>query len=237
MESRRLARAALYSRPTIRSSLWTLVLGVALGASGAAAQLGGLSDEALNAFTARYGEGAGRRLVDWYATMRVQKLSPGASKRLAANDFFNQIPWIEDDVHWGLADYWATPLEMIGTNGGDCEDFSISKYFTLIEMQEPRSRLLITYVRAPALKQTHMVLAYYPTPGADPYILDNLNPKILRGSQRPDLIPVYSFNGDGLWVAVQRARGKRVGDPDTLARWRGVLDRMRQQGALGGIAQ
>jgi len=48
------------------------------------------------------------------------------------NDFFNrQIPFVEDIVHWRQHDYWATPMETLTSNGGDCEDLAIAKYFTL----------------------------------------------------------------------------------------------------------
>ncbi len=199
---------------------------------GALAQLSQLSDETIRSFTTTYGRAATSRLMDWQDVMQRNLRSPEDMKRKAANDYFNQIPWLTDDEHWGQADYWATPLEMIGTNGGDCEDYSISKYFTLLELEVPKEKLLITYVRAPALKQTHMVLAYYPTPDADPLILDNYNQTIMRGSERTDLIPVYSFNGDGLWLAVQRSLGRRVSDSSTLAQWRGLLERLEQEGMI-----
>ncbi len=211
-----------------------IALGLLLlvGESGALAQLSRLSDEVIRSFQMTYGREATQRLIDWQEVMQTKVASTEELKRKAANDFFNQIPWLTDDEHWGQADYWATPLEMIGTNGGDCEDYSISKYFTLLELKVPKERLLITYVRAPALNQTHMVLAYYPTPDADPLILDNYNQTIMRGSERTDLIPVYSFNGDGLWLAVQRSLGRRVSDSSTLAQWRGLLKRMEKEGLI-----
>lgn len=203
-----------------------------LGESGALAQLSRLSDDVVRSFTRTYGNEAAQRLTRWQSLMQSTVASSDEIKRKTANDYFNQIPWLTDDEHWGEADYWATPLEMIGTNGGDCEDYSIGKYFTLLEMQVPKDRLLITYVRAPALNQTHMVLAYYPTADADPLILDNYNQTIMRGSERNDLIPVYSFNGDGLWLAVQRSLGRRVSDSSTLAQWRGLLKRMEKEGLI-----
>lgn len=211
-----------------------ILLGILLllGENGALAQLSRLSEEVIRSFNMTYGKEATRRLNEWQKVMQTNVSSSGEVKREAANDYFNQIPWVTDDEHWGQADYWATPLEVIGTNGGDCEDYSISKYFTLLELEVPRERLLITYVRAPALNQTHMVLAYYPTPDADPLILDNYNKTILRGSERTDLIPVYSFNGDGLWLAVQRSLGRRVSDASTLAQWRGLLERMEKEGLI-----
>ena len=45
------------------------------------------------------------------------------------------------------------------------------------------------------LKQAHMVLAYYPSPEAEPLILDSLESKILKASLSPDLKPIYSLNG------------------------------------------
>ncbi len=215
-----------------RVSATALGLLLLLSESGALAQLSRLSDEVIQNFKTTYGREATKRLMDWQQVMQTNVASEEETKRKAANDFFNRIPWLTDDKHWGQADYWATPLEMIGTNGGDCEDYSISKYFTLLELEVPRERLLITYVRAPALKQTHMVLAYYPTPDADPLILDNYNQTIMRGSERTDLIPVYSFNGDGLWLAVQRSLGRRVSDSSTLAQWRGLLKRMKKEGLI-----
>lgn len=195
-------------------------------------KIGNLNDEFVAAFAKQYGDPAKTRLLEWRDLMSAGLKSPGGTKREIANDFFNRIPWLDDADHWGLADYWATPMEVLGTNGGDCEDYSIAKYFTLIEMDVPGAQLLITYVRAPALTQSHMVLAYYPTPDADPLILDNMIGEIRRGSERPDLIPVYSFNGNGLWVAVQRSLGRNVGDASRLAQWRDVLRRMEAEKSL-----
>ena len=66
-----------------------------------------------------------------------------------------------------------------------------------------------------------------PLGNADPYILDNLTSEVRRGSERLDLIPVYSFNADGLWKAVQRRRGRRVGGANQLKMWRRVVDKMK----------
>ncbi|MDX1515026.1 MAG: transglutaminase-like cysteine peptidase [Gammaproteobacteria bacterium] len=202
---------------------------IAFSSSARSGQIEQLTDQFIAEFAKRYGNDARTRVIDWRRIMVENGSSADATKREIVNQFFNRIPWLEDAEHWGLTDYWATPLEMLGTNGGDCEDYSIAKYFTLIEMNVPGSQLLITYVRAPALKQSHMVLAYYASPDADPLILDNLVGEIRRGSERTDLIPVYSFNGDGLWVAVQRSLGRNVGNTSSLAQWQDVLRRMETE--------
>lgn len=147
-----------------------------------------------------------------------------------ANDFFNALPWISDDEHWGKRDYWATPIEMLATNGGDCEDFSIGKYLTLTQLLAlVTSCASLMCVRAPRLRQAHMVLAYYEHPGADPCIFDNLDPVIRRGSQRTNLIPVYSFNAEGLWKAKARGLGRRARGAKRLLLWGNLLGRLERQ--------
>ena len=153
----------------------------------------------------------------------------------AVNDFYNQrLAYVEDTDNWGQVDYWASPLESLGKGAGDCEDYAIGKYFTLTSLGIPHARLRMVYVRAtiagaPNGFVAHMVLAYYPTPEADPLVLDNLQPLIRPAGERPDLAPVFSFNAEGLWQGVGSIRAN--GDPLTrLSKWREVLMRARQDG-------
>ena len=70
-------------------------------------------------------------------------------KLVAINDFFNRrIVFTPDPEVWGQADYWASPLEMLGKGRGDCEDYVIAKYFSLIGAGVPMSKLRLVYVRA-----------------------------------------------------------------------------------------
>lgn len=78
-----------------------------------------------------------------------------------------------------------------------------------------------------------MVLAYYPSPDAEPWILDNLTARIQPAGERNDLVPVYSFNGADLWLAVNRLEGKKVGDADRLSRWQAYQAKLMQQMAVG----
>jgi len=77
-------------------------------------------------------------------------------------------------------------------------------------------------------------LAYYPQPDAVPLILDNLIDDILPASQRSDLVPVYSFNGLGLWVAKERGAGyTSLGNPGRIDFWTDMNIRMQQERQLG----
>lgn len=149
------------------------------------------------------------------------------------NDFFNRrLAFRDDAVTWGVPDYWATPLESLEKRAGDCEDYAIGKYFSLAATGVPTTRLRMVYVRARQQGQSlaHMVLAYYPQPGAEPLILDNLRPEVLPASQRPDLTPVFSFNTEGLW---QGAGAVTAGDPMArLSLWRELVAKVRAEGFI-----
>lgn len=187
----------------------------------------GLTEAVIEHVRGQYGEAAVERIRAWQAVLGLPLDLTERDKLERVNHFFNRVDFVADDVHWKRKDYWATPVEMLASNGGDCEDYSIAKYFTLRELGVPEERLRITYVKAVKLNQAHMVLAYYATPGAEPLILDNLIDEIQRGSQRTDLVPVYSFNGDGLWLSVERGRGKRVGESKRVNLWTDLLERMQ----------
>ncbi len=174
----------------------------------------------------QYGSGARERLLNWEKLIREDNSATDIEKLDKVNKFFNQLLFIDDISHWGKEDYWATPVEFLASQGGDCEDFSLAKYFTLLALGVAEKKLNLTYVKALKLNQAHMVMTYFSKPGADPLVLDNLVGAIIPASQRKDLLPVYSFNGSGLWLAKQRGRGKLVGSSERLKRWQDVLKRM-----------
>ena len=179
-----------------------------------------------------YGQYASQRVNNWYRLINDYRDEHPRDKLELVNDFFNQLAFINDTDHWGEEDYWATPVQMLASNGGDCEDFSIAKYFTLREMGVPEERMRLTYVKALQLDQAHMVLTYYPSPGAEPLVLDNLDTAILPSSQRTDLLPVYSFNGNGLWLAKREGNDERVGRSERLSRWQEVIARINDEQLL-----
>ena len=156
------------------------------------------------------------------------------SKLGAVNQFFNRRIQSREDIDiWGQVDYWASPLEMLEKGAGDCEDFAIAKYFSLLALGMPVNKLRLVYVRAQlggpgGVVQAHMVLAYYAAPSAEPLILDNLITELRPASRRPDLAPVFSFNSEGLWQGVG---AQSAGDPTArLSRWREVLAKARAEG-------
>ena len=190
-------------------SVWLLFI-TAIACAQAIANLGftTATSAALAAQYARkFGPAVSERLARWVGFAREQKAASYLQRlesakggeagvlQMVNDDINGQVKWVDDKAHWGVEDYWATPAESIASDGGDCEDFSIAKYYLLKELGVPLKRLRITYVRALKLKgQAHMVLVYYANPEAEPLVLDNLDPVVRGASQRTDLEPIYSFN-------------------------------------------
>ena len=187
----------------------------------------------------QFGDDARQRIAAWVEFSRNQK----GARRVAGppdmsgaeldalrsvNTYFNRIPFLPDSEHWAVEDYWATPAEMSSSHGGDCEDYSIAKYFLLKELGVPVERLRITYVKAVRLNQAHMVLAYYPSPGAEPLILDNLDDRVRPASEREDLVPVYSFNDDDVVLV----RDSRRSNPLQIRAWRDLLQKLEAEARL-----
>ena len=149
-----------------------------------------------------------------------------SEKLKLVNDFFNKMKWSDDKELWNKRDYWATPIESLIKNSGDCEDFSIAKYFTLLAMDIPEEQLRVTYVILDN-SQGHMVLFYYPDDHSEPLILDNMRNDILKKSNRPDIKYKFSFNDDGLWL-----KGNYSSEPDEeniIKKWSEMVERIKQE--------
>ena len=172
------------------------------------------------------------RINDWAQLIQSSGTLSEREQLDVVNRFFNrQLNFVDDMRNWKQNDYWATPIESLVKGAGDCEDYSIAKYFTLRRLGVPSDKLRITYVKALKYKQAHMVLTYYATPTADPLVLDNLIPEIRPASQRRDLLPVYAFNAEGLYLP---GSNTRKSDSKKLSRWQDILKKMHAEGFAVG---
>lgn len=183
----------------------------------------------------RYGQVAQQNVQELNVLIQNAQSDTDIEKLKKINDFFNQKIRFTDDLElWQKSDYWATPLESIGRQAGDCEDFTIAKYIFLKLLNIDNNRMRLTYVRANIVNDgsqalvAHMVLSYYATPQSEPLILDNLTPEILPASSRRDLSPIFSFNDKALWVGSNST--PKAGGQTNLSRWRDVLSRIKADG-------
>ncbi|MFT7287619.1 MAG: putative transglutaminase-like cysteine proteinase [Halieaceae bacterium] len=181
----------------------------------------------------RYGSEAVPTVNAWSALLHIHRSLPIEQQLQSTNTFFNnRIRWMSDQSIYGQEDYWATPLETLGRLQGDCEDFSIAKYVTLLALGVSPASLRLVYVKARLASgesQAHMVLAWYQTPRSVPLILDNLNPMILSAEQRSDLQPIFSFNAQDLWLS-SGSNPTTASPRARLSRWHQVLERIGGEG-------
>jgi predicted transglutaminase-like cysteine proteinase len=180
----------------------------------------------LEQIEARFGLQARQRIENWEELIDKGTKIPDIEKLKKVNHFFNQnTAFIDDIILWQKSDYWATPIEFLLKGAGDCEDYSIAKYYTLLEMGVAENKMRITYVKSITLNQAHMVLTYYESPQSIPFVLDNLVDSIKPATERADLSPVYSFNGSSLWLAKNKAFGNLVGNSENLSLWQDIKNR------------
>lgn len=173
----------------------------------------------------KYGALAVRRLEAWQKLIDNNQSKPERLKLSLVNDFFNLAQFIENKNQTKKGSHWSTPSELLMTDSGGYEDFVVAKYFTLKALGVDESKIYLTYVTSTRLKKSHMVLTYFSSPKSIPLVLDSLTDRILPASDRKDLIPIYSFNGNGLVLSQQRGAS---GNNDSMQEWNRLLQKLNK---------
>ncbi len=140
------------------------------------------------------------RIQDYTHCMQSCKQYPPHIKLNRVNFYLNRLLSQYDDITNKQADHWATPKEFLTGGYGDCEDYAIIKYYSLIKLGFDEKRLFLSIVTENFYGGGHMVLAYFQTDKAPPLILDNLSFKILDLQKRSDLTPQYFINSTGIYT-------------------------------------
>jgi len=120
------------------------------------------------------------------------------------NSLVNEWPYADDTANYG-GDHWASPNEFL-TQHGDCEDYAITKYASLLRLGFPEESMRIVVVQdRQAANAMHAILAV--DLQGTTYILDNQNTLALPDNQvlrYPENDARYralvSFNHDGRWL-------------------------------------
>jgi len=178
-----------------------------------------VDDETLKRIAKKYNIYAEKRFSYLQVTLDNIRGKNDLEKLNVVNEFYNEVRYSSDLKVYNKNDYWATPLEFLSRDLGDCEDYVISKYFALIYLGVDSKKLFFTYVRSTKFKKPHMVLTYFKTPRSEPLVLDNNNRKIFLASQRDDLIPIYNFNGESLYRATKSGTGKKIKQTKSHKKW------------------
>lgn len=115
------------------------------------------------------------------------------------NSFFNRWPYRLDIDNYSMSEYWATPYEFLRLSG-DCEDYSITKYYALKQLGVPVDKMRIVMLMDTIRGIAHAVLAV--KHGDEYYVLDNLSDLVLSHLKYEHYKPQYSVNEHFRWAHV-----------------------------------
>ena len=153
---------------------------------------------------------AKNRANDYQKTIDSYKKIPKKKQLLKVNLYLNQLLPEYDDITAKKENYWATPKEFLITGYGDCEDYVIIKYFSLIKLGFDKEKLFFTTVYEQYNGGYHMVLSYFQHRGQSPLILDNLSFKILKLKERKDLKADLFINDSGIYKIDENNKLKKI---------------------------
>ncbi|MCW8895391.1 transglutaminase-like cysteine peptidase [Sulfurimonas sp.] len=141
----------------------------------------------LKKFTGHSGIITKNRVLDYAKSVDSFKKLPKQNQLISVNHYLNQLPHKTDMLNNKQSDYWETPKEFLTCGYGDCEDYAIIKYFTLLKLGFSKDKLFITTAFEKYTGQYHMVLSYFEEEDKPPLVLDNLSYKVLDLKKREDL--------------------------------------------------
>jgi predicted transglutaminase-like cysteine proteinase len=189
-----------------------------------------IDDKIVQKAKREYGPLAKERLLELVKLLNRLSTKSSSEQLESVNDFFNKVEFKSDMKVWKQRDYWASREEFLDIDEGDCEDYVIAKYFTLLQLGFSEKQIFLTYVKAIKYKQSHMVLTYYKKRGEVPLVLDNIVKEILPSTKRRDLRPVFSFNGEKIYMAKQRGLGREVPKGKVnLKKWTNLILKIKRE--------
>lgn len=136
-------------------------------------------------------------LKPWYDFLNSIR---GLSKRQQlerVNQYANRQPYILDIDNYGQTDYWAVVREFL-SRSGDCEDYSLTKFFSLRLLGFTNEELRIVVLQDTNLRIGHAVLAV--NYGGDQLILDNQSRQVISHRNIKHYVPLYTVNEKRWWL-------------------------------------
>lgn len=139
------------------------------------------------------------RLDEWARFLDTLRQADPERQIASVNEFINATDFVEDRDNWGMKDYWSAPGEFFA-NGGDCEDYVISKYLSLrrLGFRADDLRLLVLIDRNRRLAHAVLVVQL----DGRTLVLDNLYDQVRPWSDLPHYRPLYSLNEQAVWLHV-----------------------------------
>lgn len=133
----------------------------------------------------------------WYEFLASIKNEPADKQINAVNSFANKKTYVLDMDNYGMADYWAIAREFF-YKGGDCEDYAITKFFSLLWLGYDPNLLRIIILQDTNLRLHHAILAV--SYKNDVLILDNQTQQVVSHQKIKHYLPLYSVNEKNWWL-------------------------------------
>lgn len=136
-------------------------------------------------------------LNHWLDFLDSIRRRPPAAQLTAVNNYANRKPYVLDIDNYAEDDYWAIAKEFLA-NGGDCEDYAITKFFSLRWLGYDDQRLRLVILQDSNLNIAHAVLAV--SLKRDILILDNQTDRVVSHRSIVHYAPLYSVNEEQWWL-------------------------------------
>lgn len=167
------------------------------------------------------------RYKRFYMFLKVAKEFDTIKKLNRVNSFINKILPQHDTQLQNALDHWATPKEFLIDGRGDCEEYAMTKYFTLVKLGMEKKKFYLAIVKVKGTATMHLVLLYFKTPKSIPLVLDNLSWKVLDLNRRKDLTVKVVFNEFDSYVLKDNYLDKKVNIQwGELNKWEDILKRI-----------
>lgn len=134
---------------------------------------------------------------DWLAFLEGLRGKTRLQQMDAVNRYANRKRYVLDIDNYGVEDYWAVPREFL-YNDGDCEDYAITKLFSLRWLGFPADDLRLVVLQDTNLRVPHAVLAV--AEKGDIMILDNQIEEVVSQHAIVHYAPVYAINEHHWWL-------------------------------------
>lgn len=137
-----------------------------------------------------------KEIERWSKLVNDLRLQNKLRQIITVNRWFNRLPYKHDEYAYDTLDYWADTEELL-LKRGDCEDYALSKYYTLRRLGFTPEELKIAVVYDNITYTNHAVLMVY-TNGTR-YMLD-INADDTRADKMDYRYQtIYTFNEKTAW--------------------------------------
>ncbi|MEM7749497.1 MAG: transglutaminase-like cysteine peptidase [Pseudomonadota bacterium] len=137
---------------------------------------------------------------NWLSGLERYRLLSPVAKLQAVNSYAHRVAdYTTDSANYRSHDYWATPTEFL-QGVGDCEDFAIFKYESLLRLGFAQEDVRLVIVKDDRRKLFHAVVAVQVS--GRTYIMDSLRNQVVTDDHMLKYRPLRSYSGNKSYMHI-----------------------------------